>query len=467
MMEGFALCEIVCDGEGQPCDFRYIQVNAAFEKIIGLKRREVVGKTARELFPGIEPTWLGTYAKVAIEGIATRFEAWFDSRKKHLEVSAYSPCRGQFAAIFLDITERKRAEEKLRQLSLAVEHSPVSVIITDAKGKIEYVNPKFTQVTGYAGAEVIGQNPRILKSGEFHRESYKTLWKTITSGNEWHGEFHNKRKNGELYWELASISPITGEHGVITHFVAVKEDITERKRTEKELRRSQSKLQLALTLAKVVYWERDLATRMYRFNDHFYALYGTTAEKEGGYEMSAETYIRRFIPPEEVSKLQERIAADLCACDPDFEARLEHRIIRGDGEERFVAVVIRVVKDEMGRAIRTYGATQDVTESRQAEESLLLFRTLMDHSIDAIEVVDPDTGQFLDFNEIACERLGYTRQEMLSMKVYNIETSQTAEASWPAHAERLRREGSQIVQGVHRRKDGSCFPVPSPGHIWC
>ncbi|MEE9200646.1 MAG: PAS domain S-box protein, partial [Candidatus Brocadiales bacterium] len=133
--------------------------------------------------------------------------------------------------------QHSRAEDKLRKLSRAVEHSPAVVVITDTKGNIEYVNPKFTQVTGYTSEEAIGQNPRILKSGKTPPEVYKGLWETIGSGGEWHGEFCNKKRNGELYWEDVSISPVRDPDGVITNFVAVKEDITERKRTEEELKK--------------------------------------------------------------------------------------------------------------------------------------------------------------------------------------------------------------------------------------
>ncbi|HTX18094.1 MAG TPA: PAS domain S-box protein [Bacteroidota bacterium] len=147
-----------------------------------------------------------------------------------------------------DITERKRAEEQLQKLSLAVEQSPASIIITDTRGNIEYVNPKFTQVTGYALHEILGQNPRILKSGEKSAEEYRKLWNTITSGSVWRGEFHNKKKNGELFWEMASISPVTSKENVVTNFVAVKEDITERKRAEETLRQAQ-KLESLGTLA--------------------------------------------------------------------------------------------------------------------------------------------------------------------------------------------------------------------------
>ncbi|HKJ38065.1 MAG TPA: PAS domain S-box protein, partial [Anaerolineales bacterium] len=137
--------------------------------------------------------------------------------------------------LMIDITERKKADERLHQLSLAVEQNPASVVITDLGGKIKYVNPKFTQVTGYTLEETFGKTPRILKSGETSLEEYKKLWDTITSGNVWHGEFHNRKKNGELFWEDAMIAPMTDESGRITHFVAVKEDVTERKRSEKEI----------------------------------------------------------------------------------------------------------------------------------------------------------------------------------------------------------------------------------------
>jgi PAS domain S-box-containing protein len=142
----------------------------------------------------------------------------------------------------IDITERKQAESELRKLSRAVEQSSSSVVITDPAGNIEYVNPKFTAITGYAVEEVLGQNPRVLKSGTQTHEFYADLWKTISSGREWHGEFCNRKKNGGLYWESASISPIRDESGEITHYVAIKDDITERKRMEKELKQSEERI---------------------------------------------------------------------------------------------------------------------------------------------------------------------------------------------------------------------------------
>ncbi len=135
--------------------------------------------------------------------------------------------------------ERKiREQEKfIRKLSRAVEQSPVSIMITDPSGMIEYVNPKFTRLTGYAFEEVVGETPRLCRSGETSPEEYKRLWDTINKGEEWRGEFHNRSKNGGLFWVSASISPITDGEGKITNFICFQEDISERKQSEETIRR--------------------------------------------------------------------------------------------------------------------------------------------------------------------------------------------------------------------------------------
>ncbi len=143
---------------------------------------------------------------------------------------------GGMACVRVDITESKRIESDLKKLSRALEQSPASVVITDTNGIIEYVNPKFEEMSGYSAEEAIGENPRILKSGDKRPEEYKELWETISAGQEWRGVFHNRRKDGSIYWEAASISGLRGDSGNITHYIAVKEDITARKRAEDQLR---------------------------------------------------------------------------------------------------------------------------------------------------------------------------------------------------------------------------------------
>ena len=134
----------------------------------------------------------------------------------------------------MDITHRKREESQLHQMSMVVDQSPALVVITDVLGAIVYVNEKFTEVTGYLPEECIGKTPRILKSGDYSPEVYKELWTCILSGETWRGELHNRKKNGELYWERANISPMLDSNGKVSHFIGIKEDITEHRRAETE-----------------------------------------------------------------------------------------------------------------------------------------------------------------------------------------------------------------------------------------
>jgi len=151
----------------------------------------------------------------------------------------------------LDVTKKKRQDEKLRMLSSAVDQSPISIVIADTQGRIEYVNPYFEKISGFSAAEAIGQTPRILKS-EYHTpEFYHALWTTISAGHEWSGDFHNRRKDGTAFWERATICAIRGQNGKIAHFVAVKEDITDRKRVEAEARELETRSQLSQKMESV------------------------------------------------------------------------------------------------------------------------------------------------------------------------------------------------------------------------
>jgi diguanylate cyclase (GGDEF)-like protein/PAS domain S-box-containing protein len=141
------------------------------------------------------------------------------------------------ARISARTSELVAANDRLRKLSIAIEQSPNAIIITDTNACIEYVNPSFTNSTGYAFAEVKGKNPRFLKSGLTPPEIYKAMWNTILSGNTWRGELVNRKKNGENFWESTVIAPIYNQDGKVTHYVAMEEDITERRRAEQELER--------------------------------------------------------------------------------------------------------------------------------------------------------------------------------------------------------------------------------------
>ena len=220
--------------------------NLGAQKIFGYTQDEVLGKKISILIPPnneqTDNDFVTHYLKTGDSSVIGKRNILKARHKNRtllpVELSvSESQYGGQqtFIAIVRDMSERVRAEERLMMLSRAIEQSPVSIVITDTDGKIEYVNPKFNETSGYSYEEVIGQNTRILKSLETRPDEYRALWKTISAGGEWRGLFHNRKKTGEAYWESASVSPVRNLDGDITHYLSVREDITEQLETEKQL----------------------------------------------------------------------------------------------------------------------------------------------------------------------------------------------------------------------------------------
>ena len=213
----------------------------------GLFKNNIIGKNFTELdiFGNTNPK---SIFKNILQGNTDPFELNINSQKHGSYIlEIHSSVIGEnnnkkLLFMVLDITDRKEAEKELTKLKTAIEQSPSINVITDLEGNLEYVNPKFSEVTGYDAAEVLGKNPRILKSGDFSEETYQELWNTITAGKTWRGEFHNRKKNGELYWEEAAISPIMSENNNTTNYLKVAENITKRKKAEQEKEKLQQQL---------------------------------------------------------------------------------------------------------------------------------------------------------------------------------------------------------------------------------
>jgi PAS domain S-box-containing protein len=265
--------------------------------------------------------------------------------------------------ILVDVTALKVAENalrtserKLRTFSHVIEQGPASVLITDPSGRIEYVNPKFTEVTGYSVAEVLGKNPRLLDSRQQPREHYKELWKTIRAGRDWRGEFCNRKKNGDLFWEFAVIAPIRDERGTITHIVAIQEDITARRRAAEALRRQAGLLELSQEAIFV--WRLGGAIDFW--NNGAAELYGYTVAEAVG-SSSHELLQTRFPMPL-----------------PQIEAALrthgtwagELRQITKAGQEVIVSSRLQLVPGEAG-APMVLESNRDITERKRLEAEVL------------------------------------------------------------------------------------------------
>ncbi|MCK9209904.1 MAG: PAS domain S-box protein [Ignavibacteriaceae bacterium] len=270
-------------------------------------------------------------------------------------------------------TERKRAEETSKKLWRAIEQSPVTVLITNPKGNIEYVNPKFTELTGYTTEEAIGQNPRMFQSGKTPIEVYKQMWETIASGKEWRGEFVNKKKNGETFYETATISAVKNYKGIITHFIAVKEDITERKRAEEKLRQAEEKYHSIFSNALEGIFQVLPDGRYITANPAFVNMLGYKSPSEFIATVTGIGH-QLYVHPERYNELKKLF--DKLNIVQEFEIQM----YRKDGSIIWVSLNARTNCNDHGTLLYYEGTAQDITEQKKIRDvvkpSTLLLRIL-------------------------------------------------------------------------------------------
>lgn len=256
-----------------------------------------------------------------------------------------------------DITERKRTEEELRKLSRAVEQSPSMVVVTDTQGDIEYVNPKFTEITGYSPQDVLGRNTRLLKSGKHPPESYRELWEAILAGREWRGELINQKANGELYWEHASISPVRDAQGVTTHFVKVAEDVTE----QMVAAETRSRLAAIVESSDDAIIGKTLAGIIASWNAGAERIYGYSAEEMIGQPVSI------LLPPDRADEVKQILQA------LEEGKRVDHfetvRVAK-DGRRVEVSLNVSPIKDETGKVIGASTIARDISRRKRVEQEL-------------------------------------------------------------------------------------------------
>ncbi|MBI5766238.1 MAG: PAS domain S-box protein [Verrucomicrobia bacterium] len=404
-------------------------VNPHFTAVTGYTLDELRGRNPRLLKSGL--TADAVYAdlwRAIVAGAVWRGE--IINRKKTGEiftelvvVAPVCDAEGKpmrFVAIKEDITLRKQAEENLRKLSRAVEQSPLSVAITDLSGAIEYVNPRFTEVTGYTLAEVMGQNPRVLKSGETPAEVYTEMWRTLTQHRIWRGELRNRKKNGDIYIELAVIAPVVDDTGRTTHYVALKEDITERKRTEAALEVVQERYRLIAENTADVIWLYDVGADSFTYlSPSCERLLGFSPE-----EMLAKRLTDTLAPESaaEIARLLPVRIAALTAGDESARTRFNTmRQGRKDGSVIDVEVMSTLLTDSGGRVNRIVGITRDVGERLRAAEALRrseeLYRLIADNTSDVIWILDLATRRFTYMSPAAERLIGRTPEELVGQPI--------------------------------------------------
>jgi PAS domain S-box-containing protein len=257
---------------------------------------------------------------------------------------------------------QRETMDALRKLSRAVDQSPVSVVITDITGSIEFVNPWFTELTGYSIEDLKGENPRILKSGLTPEAVYDDLWKNISNGKTWRGEFCNKKKNGELYWESASISPVYNNEGTLTNYVAVKEDITERKLGEVALLESEERF-------RKIFEESPIGMATVKDDYHFIRVNGAFSKMIGYNEKELNNLtFKEITHPDHVSddlkKLKDLYNGKIT------QYQTEKRYINKNGDIIWGSLTVAAIRNKVGKFMYFLAMIKDITDQKCAEENL-------------------------------------------------------------------------------------------------
>ena len=405
-----------------------------------------------------------------------------DNPPFYARIEARSSDNGQECrAVVADITERKEAEEEIRRLaakleqqnaelsarnqelfrseqklllqSTALETAANAVVITDTEGIILWVNPAFVALTGYTSEEAVGKTPRLLKSGQHDLEFYKALWTTLLAGRTWRGSFTNRRKDGRFYHGEHTITPVRSKDGKITHFIAIMNDVTDRRQAEEALREREVELREAQRLTKVGNWK--LIGETVTWSEELHRIFGHDPA------LPAPSYSeqKEIIAPESWARLQVIVERATKTGTP-YELDLE--IVCPDGGHKWITARGEPIRDEDGRITGLRGTAQDITERLGAEEGLrqseMRLAGIIGSAMDGIISAD-EQQRIMVFNAAAEKMFGYTASEMLGQSLDRL----IPERFRAAHAGDIRKYGQTQVMRRTVEALGTIFGLRASG----
>lgn len=417
-------------------DGRLVNVNARFKQTFGYSHDEVPTHTKwRQMaYPDenyrrwVVESWEAAVGKARLHD-ADIEPVEYSMTCKNGEVRAIlvsgTLLGDDFLAVFFDITDRKRAEEALREttdyLQNLLDHASAPIIVWDSQFRVTIFNSAFERLVGLKAAEILEKSPELLFPMESKESSMERI-QAASLGERWESvEIPIQHVDGSirlLLWNSATVCAADGTTPVVT--IAQGIDITERKNAEAALRTSEAQLSNAARIAHLGPWEYDVAEDVFTFNDHFYEIFRSSAKLFGGYKMSSADYSRRFVHPDdrEVVEIETRKAIE--TSDPIYSRQLEHRILYADGAIGYISVRFFVVKDSLGRTVKTYGVNQDITHQKMAEKALqeseeryVLVTDLVGHLIYDYDV----TSGNIKWTGAIEETTGYSPEEFQSVDI--------------------------------------------------
>lgn len=393
MMNAFVIFKSVYNQNDQFISFRFEYINDAYERITGVKREEVYGKTVHEVWPETESSWIELYGNVAVSGVPIIFNMYHKPTDKLYHCYAYRPWESndRFCVIFDDITEKNKSEKELLKAKEKAERNEIILIEAQAVSKVGSWETDLSNLNVIWSEEtykIFELNSAVFSPNhnsflEFvHPEDRQNVSEAFS--NSFSKDGYNKVEHriltalGNIKYVEERWRVISDNQGIPVKAYGTCQDITDRKNIEIELFKAKEKaeengrkLEAAQEIAKLGSWELDIKTGIFTFTDSFYNIYHTSAKDMGGYQMSIEDYANRFVHPDDSSTVAHETQLAIESKDPYFSKYIEHRILYFDGGIGYISVKIFIVKDEFGNTIKTYGVNQDITEKKIAEVELI------------------------------------------------------------------------------------------------
>lgn len=361
MTEGFSLHEIILDEDGIPRDFRFLEANPAFEQLTGLMRKNVIGNLASQVLPDLEPFWLETYGKVAQTGQPVQFDNYARALRRHYRVYAFRPAPGQFAAIFMDITQQKQAEEALRlseeKYRTMVETAAEGIVLASPGGVFFYANQQMADMLGYPPEEILGKSSLDFTFDD-QQPQVQQLRTELQSGNVLRGEFKFRRKDGSVLWSLYNAAPIFNEHGEHVGNLAMHTDITARKQIETQLNTVAEKYATLFNNTSDGVCIYNLDGEILEANEAYCQMSGYTCDE------LAHTQLTSLEAGETPAEVSGRIQKLL---DQKGHDRYESQHRRKDGSIFDVDITALYFEQDGGRIANF---VRDITERKRAEKRL-------------------------------------------------------------------------------------------------
>lgn len=440
MTEAFFLAEVICDKYENPCDYRFLELNPAFESHVGIKKEDVLGKSHLEVFRNANPAVLQKYGEVALSGKPAHFEFFSQSVNKYISIYAFSPEKGKFAAIFTDITEQKQiekelhaSEEKYRNI---VETANEGIWIVDSEARTTFVNRKMAEMLGHTQEEMVGKSGRDFTDEEGKKISRQNMQKRQEGINETH-EFKLIRKDGTPLWVLINARSLFDKNGKFVGSMSMLTDITPRKEAEAKLKETLDNLETlvkertaelerayeslkeserglaeAQRMAHLGNWEWNLRNGKIYWSEEIYHIFGLQPRGSG---LQFNEFLS-YVHPDDRDYVSNAVKKDTGggSCDIDF------KIVLDNGEERIVHAVNELACDEKNSPFRLKGIVQDITERKKTEEKIQTLAHAVESSNDAI-IIKSLNGIITSWNKGAEKLYGYSGEEILGKEISILE----------------------------------------------